>query len=40
MVEFDVDKRAYVNIGDTEANKRFKDYFMNGLVSEDTLAFY
>lgn len=37
MVEFDVDKRAYVNIGDTEANKRFKDYFMNGI--KDDIAF-
>ncbi|SEF52534.1 hypothetical protein SAMN04487934_101461 [Eubacterium ruminantium] len=37
MVEFDISKRAYVNIGDTEANRRFKDYFMNGI--KDDIAF-
>lgn len=34
MVEFDVSQRAYKNIGDAEANKRFKDYFMNGIKTD------
>lgn len=34
MVEFDTSLRAYKNIGDEEANKRFKDYFMNGIKND------
>ncbi len=34
MVKFDISQRAYVNIGDAEANKRFKDYFMNGIKTD------
>ncbi|MBR1674997.1 MAG: hypothetical protein IJ703_08575 [Eubacterium sp.] len=34
MVEFDVASRSYKNIGDEEANRRFKDYFMNGIKDD------
>ena len=34
MVEFDVVSRSYKNIGDEEANRRFKDYFMNGIKDD------
>ncbi len=34
MVYFDPVKKAYTNIGDAEANKRFKDKFMNGIKDD------
>ena len=44
MVIFDPTLKAYTNIGDEAANKKFKDYFMNGIKNDtaftniDTLA--